>query len=190
MAPSAPELARRLADALEAADVPYAVGGALALGVWGVPRATNDVDLDIFVEPDDLPPVLPVLRSAGCEFSDDDVLHSARDRGDFDMQLEGMRIDVFVACVPFYESVERRVRKAPLEGRPASYLSPEDLTVFKFLFFRIKDLLDVERLVAFQGPDLDRDYVRKWLVDLVGNDDERLARWDRMLADIDAGPSV
>lgn len=52
--PSAPEVARTLADALEQAQVPYAVGGALALAVWGFPRATNDVDLDVFVDLEEL----------------------------------------------------------------------------------------------------------------------------------------
>jgi hypothetical protein len=34
-------------------------------------------------------------------------------------------------------------------------LSPEDLAVFKLLFFRAKDLLDLERLVAFLGDAFD-----------------------------------
>ena len=60
--PSAPELARHLADVLEAAAIPHAIGGALALGVWGFPRATNDVDLDVFVTADALSPVVHILR--------------------------------------------------------------------------------------------------------------------------------
>ncbi|MHB1846249.1 MAG: hypothetical protein ACYCWW_15610 [Deltaproteobacteria bacterium] len=29
--------------------IPYAVGGALAYSFWGIPRATLDVDLNVFV---------------------------------------------------------------------------------------------------------------------------------------------
>lgn len=47
-APSAPDVARRLADALEAGGLPYAIGGALAMAVGGFARATVDVDLDVF----------------------------------------------------------------------------------------------------------------------------------------------
>jgi hypothetical protein len=177
-------LARRLADACEAAGIPYAVGGALALGVWGFPRATNDVDLDVFVPPDQLAPVLGGLTRAGFELDEDAALASARARGDFKLWCDGMRVDVFVASIPFYDSVARRVRRAPLEGREATFLAPEDLVVFKLLFFRRKDLLDVERLVAFVGPAFDREYVHRWLVDLVGEDDERVARWDEMLRDL------
>ena len=58
--------------------------------------------------------------------------------------------------------------------------------MFKLLFFRTKDLLDVERLVAVGGAAFDRAYVRRSLVDIVGADDERLPRWDRLVADVEA----
>ena len=127
---SAPELARLLADALEDEQIPYAVGGALALGVWGFPRATNDVDITVFVSPGGLKPVLVTLRRAGCRFDSDEVLRSAVERGDFKVWKEGMRIDVFVSSIPFYDSAAKRVRQAPLEGRQARFLSPDELIVF------------------------------------------------------------
>ncbi|MBI5502356.1 MAG: hypothetical protein HY907_19080 [Deltaproteobacteria bacterium] len=178
-------MARRLADALDAAALPYAIGGALALGVWGFPRATNDVDLNLYLEVDALGAAFAVFRRAGCTVDEEQALASARDRGDFSVKAGAMRVDVFVPSVPLYDSARTRIRQAPLEGRPAWFLSPEDLVVFKMLFFRTKDVLDVERLVAFAAADFDRAYVRRWLVDLVGADDERLARWDRLLADVD-----
>lgn len=164
--------------------MPYALGGALALGVWGFPRATNDVDLDIFVAADDLAPVLQTLGERGYQLDADQALASARTRGDFNLRVDGMRVDVFIASIPFYDSVQRRIRQAPIEGRPAWFLSPEDLTVFKLLFFRAKDLLDVERLVAFLGERFDDAYVRRWLIDLVGSEDERVRRWDRLVAEV------
>jgi hypothetical protein len=183
-APSAPELARRLADTLEAAEVPHAIGGALALGVWGFPRATNDVDLDIFVGPDQLKPVLEILLRGGFAVDVDAALESARTRGDFKLWWHGMRVDVFVASLPFYDTVRQRVQQAPLGGRPAWFLSAEDLAIFKMLFFRTKDILDLERLVAFMGSSFDLAYVRNWLIALVGPDDERVARWERIISDV------
>lgn len=79
-----------------------------------------------------------------------------------------------------------RVRQALLEGRPACFLSAEDLAIFKMLFFRTKDMLDIERMVAFMGSSFDRVYVRRWLVDLVGADDARVHRWDGLVNDVDA----
>jgi hypothetical protein len=183
---AASAVARRLADALEAASIEHGIGGALALGIWGYPRATNDVDLDVFVTAERLEPVLEVLQRAGCSLDPAAALRDAAERGDFRCAFAGVRVDVFVSSIPFYDSVRSRIRRAPLEGRPAWFLSPEDLVVFKLLFFRTKDVLDVERLTAFLGAAMDRAYVRRWLVSLVGEEDERVARWERVLADVDA----
>ena len=40
--------------------------------------------------------------------------------------------------------------------------------------------------MAFAGASFDRAYVGRWLVDLVGADDERVARWARVLIDVDS----
>lgn len=183
MTVAAPELARRIADALEAEGVPYAIGGALALAAWGFPRATNDVDIDLFVAPDELGEVFTVLERLGCELDRQACSESARKRGDFTVRFARMRIDFFVPSIAFYRSVEARVRDAPLGSAPAKYLSPEDLAVFKMLFFRTKDVLDVERLVGFLGSAFDTGYVRASLVEIVGAEDPRIARWDRLVSD-------
>ncbi len=52
--------------------------------------------------------------------------------------------------------------------------------VLKMVFFRRKDLADVEA-VLWDQSDLDRDFVRRTLTDLVGGEDERL----RVLAEIE-----
>lgn len=182
MGPLADVLARRLADVLEARGLPYAIGGSLALATWGYARATVDVDLDVFVTHDALDPVFDALIAAGCELDRDASRARARDRGDFRATLEGMRVDVFVPSIPLYDSVRARIRRAELRGAPAWFLSAEDLATFKMLFFRAKDLLDVERLLAVRGAEFDGAYVRRWLVDLVGGDDERVKRWDTLVA--------
>ena len=43
----AAEAAEAIADALSSAGYNYAIGGALALGVAGVPRGTKDVDISL-----------------------------------------------------------------------------------------------------------------------------------------------
>ena len=52
--------------------------------------------------------------------------------------------------------------------------------MFKLLFFRGKDRVDLERLIAVR-PELDRGYVRRWIVEMMGDADERVAAWDEMV---------
>ncbi len=177
---SAPDVARLLADALASAGIPYAIGGAIAYGFHGPPRATNDVDLNLFVDTDALGSALDTLASVGVTFDRAAVLRECAERGASRGWLRGMRVDVFVPSIPLYDSVRQRVIEVRLLGRPICVLSAEDITVFKMLFFRAKDLTDVTRLLALRGDDLDRDYVRRWLVATVGADDERVERWDAM----------
>ncbi len=67
-----------------------------------------------------------------------------------------------------------------LEGTPVWFLSAEALCLFKLLFFRSKDVADLERLIAVSGETLDAAYVRARLVEMVGADDPRVATWDRL----------
>lgn len=66
VAPADPfEAGMHIAAALEAAAIPYALGGALAYGLWAVPRATVDVDVNVFVAPDSIDGVCRALSTLG-----------------------------------------------------------------------------------------------------------------------------
>ena len=63
---TAADVARELADVLERRSLPYAIGGAIALGFYATPRATIDVDVNVFVSPvADLERALSGLGEAG-----------------------------------------------------------------------------------------------------------------------------
>ncbi len=171
-----------LADALEEAQVPYAIGGALAYGLWGDPRGTHDVDINLFVEPAQLDGALTAMERAGTRF-DRAAAHRAAEEGDVLIgDHHGMRIDVFTPSIPFsWEAGRTRVRVEGPTG-PRSFLSAEATVIFKLLFYRAKDLVDIEKLVAVQGGDLDRAYIRRWMVDMMGEEDERVEDWDAIAA--------
>lgn len=177
-------LARRLADALQEAGIPYAIGGALACGQWAIPRGTADIDLTVFLEEPDWPKALDLLRREGVATNPDSALAELRLRGSCRFMQDAYFVDLFVPSIPFYASVKPRVVSRPLLGRPANYLTPEDLSVFKLLFFRAKDLVDVRYMLAAQGTAFDRTYVRRWLVDMVGELDERVCRWDDLCREV------
>lgn len=101
------ELAIRVTDALQAANIPCAVGGALALGVWGVPRGTTDVDVSTFIDETRHAELLDVLARAGCTFDRDEALRRAREGDTIFTWKDGFRVDVFVPSIPFYDDAAR-----------------------------------------------------------------------------------
>jgi hypothetical protein len=178
----AAEAGLRIARALAAAGLAHALGGALALGAHGVPRGTLDVDVNVFVADDDLPRVTDCLRAIGVEIDDAPALARARRDGMFVGLWAGMRIDVFVPSIPFSDEAARtRVRLVDPGGEAVWFLSAEALAVFKLLFFRPKDVVDLERLVAVQGAAFDHAYVRGWMVAMMGEDDDRVRLWDDLV---------
>jgi hypothetical protein len=174
------DAALRVAEALEAAEVPYALGGALAYGLWGVPRATLDVDLNVFVEPEALAPVFEAFATLGIPVDPAVAQDSVQREGMFQAWYGIFRLDVFTPSIDFaWEAARTRVRRA-FDGQEAWFLSAEALAVFKLLFFRPKDLVDLERLVAVQGAQLDVAYVRRQMVAMMGEEDPRVQRWDEL----------
>ena len=172
------EVGAHIASHLRSAQIPYAVGGALAYGIWGDPRGTHDVDVNVFVSHDELEGALDALEGAGVSI-DREAARRADLEGDVLVgDYQGMRIDIFTPSIPFsWEASRTRVEIDGPHG-PMSILSAEATAVFKLLFFRAKDLVDIDKMVAVQGEDLDRAYVRRWLVDMMGEDDERVESWD------------
>jgi hypothetical protein len=52
------------------------------------------------------------------------------------------------------------------------------------LFYRGKDLVDVERLLATMGSAFDDASVRAALVEVVGEDDFSTRRWDQLVSQL------
>lgn len=185
---TAAEVARSVADALERHDLPYAIGGAIALGFYAPPRAT--VDVNVFVSPDEgIDPLLAALEEEGFAPMDppETLKRLAREEGQFRGTIKGLRVDVFVPAIPFYAQLEDRRREVVLFRRPMWILSAEDLSILKLMFFRRKDLADVEAILRDQRSSFDREYVRATIADLVGSTDERVIAFDEIERDVDAG---
>jgi len=181
--PDALEAALRIAAALEARKVPYALGGALAYGLWAVPRATVDVDVNVFVEGDSLADAFSAMRESGVALDEAQARDAAEREGMFEGWLGPIRVDVFTPSIEFSWEAERTRVRQRIASQEVWVLSAEALAIFKLLFFRTKDIADLERLIAVQGAALDRAYIRSWLVKMMGESDERVARWDALVAE-------
>ncbi len=178
---NATEAAVHFAQALQAASIPHAIGGAIAYGFFGAARGTHGVDINVFVSGDQARQALDTLVAAGVSIDLRTALESARDRGDARGSFRGLPVDLFFNSIPVHERAARRTRRVTLHSVPIDVLAPEDTATFKMLFFRGKDLVDVERLLSLMGPALDRASVRASLVEVVGSDDHRVRKWDELV---------
>ena len=172
------EAARRIGECLDEDSIAYAIGGALALGVWGAPRATKDVDLSVFQPRAELDRVLDSLERAGVMLSREQAARDIDRIGLAKGRLGIVVIDLFLSEHPQYPEMARRARRvADPTGWAGSFISPEDLCIHKLVFGRHKDLGDLENLFAVR-PELDVAYIRHWLTQMVPAGDRRLAMLD------------
>lgn len=179
---SVPAVVERLRGVLEASGVTYAFGGAIALAAWSEPRATADVDVILWLDPEaEIERAIELVRSAGVDVDERAARAGARDRGMFAGRVGATRVDVFVPSIPFYEEAARRRVRTQIGAHDAWVHSAEVLAVFKMLFFRPKDLLDVQRMLEVRGSSFDRAFVRNALFEILG-DDARIAKWDEICA--------
>lgn len=182
--PDAATTAQQLAARLEELRQPYAFGDAIALGYWAAPRGTLDVDLTLFLPPDRPSDCVQVLQKLGCDVPANEALQSLREHGFCRVSWRGTRIDVFLPLIDFYEDAKQRRKTVDLGDQPIVIWDAETLAVFKMMFFRRKDLADVEQILRTQGKPLNRAWIRDQLEKLYGVRDPRLSQWDEIVQDV------
>lgn len=169
-----------LASALDGAGIPYAFGGAIAYAYYGEPRATQDIDINIFTRETEAGPVLEALAAIGVTIDMTRDVALIRRDGQIRLRWDQIPVDLFFATFEFLDACRDRVRRVPFEGREIPILSPEDLAVCKVAFNREQDWLDLRKMVAIQGERLDAAYIREWLTIILGADDPRTRRFEAL----------
>lgn len=153
-----------LQERLEAANIPSALIGGLAVGAWGDPRLTRDIDLKILLHRNERKRLLTLLED------DYRPLHADPDGAIlqngivFVLSPNGKRIDIALADTSFDEELVARAQMVEiLPGLKVRVCSAEDLIVLKIIAIRPKDQQDVATIIQRQGNKLDNKYILKWL---------------------------
>lgn len=172
-----------LGRALDAAALPHAFGGAIALAWCGVPRGTEDVDLNLFLGSEREPDCLAALAPLGVARAD-----AAAERPHQASWRWGRTpIHAFFAYHPFHESCRARARRVPFAGDEIAVLAAEDIAVFKLAYDRPRDRSEVREVLLCLGERFDTAYTERWLARLVGENDERVARFRAMASELAPG---
>lgn len=177
--PSLVEKVIALADALDRSGTSFAFGGALALAyATKSPRGTRDIDVNVFVSPGDARPVLDVFPPE-VVWSEDDLGRLHRD-DQVRLWWDDTPVDLFFNAGSFHVEVERRVARMPFRDRRIPVLSPDDLAVFKVLFDRGQDWIDLQRML--ESGSMNRGRVIRQLEELLGGDN-RIDRLRELASD-------
>lgn len=180
--PSLPQKVVLIHQALAAAKVPHAIGGALALAYYAEPRATIDVDINVFVPTERWPEVRDALSPLGVDVAVD-VKALERD-GQARLWWDRNPVDLFFSYDPFHEEMRRAARRVPFAETTIPILAPEHLAVCKAMFDRPKDWLDIEQILVATDP-LDLPEIEAWLEEMVGEANPRLRRLREIVERLD-----
>lgn len=162
----------QVCEVLEALDVRYLVGGSLASSLYGIPRATQDVDVVAELEPRHVAVLVEKLQ--GRFFVDEQAVASAvENKATFNIidREEFFKVDVFAAergPAADNEMARRQRHELAETGGRAIYLcSPEDIVVHKLYWYRLGDNVsdrqwrDAVNVLKVHGDNLDEKYLRE-----------------------------
>jgi hypothetical protein len=171
--PSLVEQIVEIDRALDERSVPHAFGGALALAFHiEEPRATRDIDVNLFVAPERAAEVLASFP-AGVTYGDADIAFIESD-GQVRVFWDETPIDLFFSTHAFHDVAWLELERVPFTGTTIPILGATELVVFKAFFDRTRDWADIEAMLDAHTPDVHA--ALGWLVDLLGADDPRVTR--------------
>ena len=164
----------RLVRVFDALGIRYLVGGSLASSVYGIPRATQDVDLVAALNPSHVDGLSAAL--SGEFYVDAAMIRDAVSRREsFNVvDLATMfKADIFIAHEDPWareEMARARTEQLDVPGGAVSinFASPEDTLLHKMVWYKLGNQTserqwgDIVGVVKVQGGSLEIEYLERW----------------------------
>ncbi|MBK8691929.1 MAG: hypothetical protein IPN17_06395 [Deltaproteobacteria bacterium] len=163
-----------LARVFDTLEIRYVVGGSVASSLYGIPRATQDVDLVAEVWTSHVDALMAAL--IGDFYIDAEMIRDAiKHRSSFNVvHLATMfKADVFVMRGdPWSREEMVRARVEEVDGASGKmairFASPEDTLLHKLVWYKLGNQVsdrqwgDILGVLKVQGEALDHDYLDRW----------------------------
>ncbi len=160
-------------DALS--DIPHAFGGALALAYYAEPRATIDIDLNVFVPPERFSEVAVPLARLGTAVDDPSIAALVRRDGQVRVMWDTTPIDLFFSYDAFHDAAGAARHSVPFGDGTIPILAADHLIVCKAVFNRPKDWVDIDAMLTAQAS-IDAAEILRWVARIAGDEDPRYNR--------------
>jgi predicted nucleotidyltransferase len=153
---------RCLVEWLTGQQVPYVIIGGVAVSLLAKPRFTQDVDVAVSFELDQLEEFLASATPHGLVARRQDYAAFARRNRVLLLRHEptGISVDVSFIAMPFEEDMIASAHTVEVEGMELRLPRPEDLIIMKAVAHRSQDLVDLEYLIETH-PTLDLTRVQQ-----------------------------
>ena len=164
---------RPLISALDQAGIPYMVVGSFASNLYGNGRGTQDIDIVITANPEQIRAFLSAFPVSQYYFDVEAALEAYRQKSMFNiLDMErGWKIDlIFQKAGAFHQQAFLRRTAAQMDGVDVIALTAEDVIVSKLEWAKmgesIRQLEDVAGVLKVQQEKLDLPYIEKWVREL------------------------
>ena len=164
------EFLRRITAALELHEVPYMLTGSLASSMYGVPRATNDIDIVIAPTREHLLSLVQMLVRLGLTVTPEEAAAAFRERSQFNVIdfARGLKVDFIVRKEREFSVTEFDRREThEIEGIRLTLATPEDVLLAKLEWAKMgeseRQIGDAAGIIRMQRQTLDYRYIEQWV---------------------------
>ena len=167
--------------ALTQTGIPYMIVGSFASNLYGVGRATFDIDVVVSATPDQTKSFLNLLPTTTYYFDLDAALEASRRKDMFNIldMSGGWKIDIIFQKPSAYhqQALQRRI-VAEIEQVSVFAATAEDTIIAKLEWAKMgessRQIEDVAGILKVRDKTVDRAYVDKWVKELGLS-----SQWDR-----------
>jgi hypothetical protein len=151
---------------LDEVRIEYMLIGGLAVGIWGEPRATVDIDVLVAAGLDNFDLLQhKLMESSRFVFIHDKPMVFGKIaflRATLKSNPD-ISVDFLFSDDEFKNGALQRKETVKINEFSLNISSPEDLVILKLLSGRAQDRLDAEKIIKIQKENLDKEYMKKWV---------------------------
>jgi len=155
---------RSLVKCLSAQKIKYVIIGGIAVSIYGMPRLTLDIDVNIILDKEKINEFLQRAKKYGLYPAPPNSKKIAQTTGVIPLKFKKQKVfgqvDIIIAeNLLEYSAIERgRIKK--IGSIMVRVISPEDLVIHKIASLRARDREDLQGILMRQRQRLNLGYIR------------------------------